>query len=351
MRKTIIFILLSLFTISANSQVNCRDTTVKVTKVITTVIDSTYKICDQQPTDGIWRGVYVSGLKSIAGVKASEDKLINALNKFKFNSVHWYSIDGANAGATDLLFKRIRKETFVTDLSATASSGSTFTGTRSSWNAVHSDSADYNTFNLEYEPWNQTDVAGAWSNNITYLKQMSSCYTTSLKYITDYFGWWTKAPMTTQTPDTLAKYLSYCLIHDYRSGPDFPYMKPRCTDLNAAYKKIGKVGRVRLIISAEPSFSQTWLKTHTCDEYYQAVYTAFKAMNYTNLKLDGYVVFTLDFLQTAQTPANARLATPVVADADFVNETTVSHRQYLPFYKRLNLLNKKKLKAPKTKPE
>lgn len=296
-----------LYSCAAVAQTVCRDTTVKVAHTIYT--DSTYQICQTVTIDSVWKGCYVSGLKSIAGVKSSEDKLIAALNKGGFTACHFYGIDGANSVAVDPLFKRIRKETKVKEIGATASSGSTFAGARSSWNATHADSADYNAFNLEFEPWravaNNSTVAVEWGKNVTYLQQMSKLYTTSMKYVTDYYGWWTDAPMTTQTPDTLVKYLSYSLIHDYRAAPEWSYMQTRCNDLNAAAKRQGKVVTVRAIFSAEPAFMQTWLKTHSLDEAYSIILTAFKAEKYSNLKMDGYMVFTIDFWLASQ-PASAK---------------------------------------------
>lgn len=274
--------------------------------------------------DTIWRGLYINGTNSIAGNKTKEDALVSDLKRWKFNSIHLYSIDGSNDAALTSLFIRIRKETFVTDITATASSGTTFTGTRTTWNRNHVDSADYDGWNLEYEPWNATDVTSAWASNIQYLVQMKSGIPSTVDRIADYFGWWTKAPMTTQTPDTLVKYLSYLLVHDYRTAPDFAYMKGRCDDLNNAAKKRGVILLLRAIFSAEPTFMQDYLKTHTLDQAYAVLLAAFNAVGYTNIKLDGYLVFHLDFLRVSQpAPSTARSAN--VFAPDFINETTKSH--------------------------
>lgn len=339
----------SLVTVSVS-----HDSTYTVRVTTTAKHDSTYVVkVPIQTTDSIWRGVYVTGLSSTASNAASQQKVIDGMNKYKFNSAHFYSIDGANDANLTAFFKRIRKETKVTDLAATASSANTFTGTRLTWNKNHPDSADYNTWNLEFEPWravaNGSTVAIDWAKNVTYLQQMKAVGGVNNIKVTDYYGWWSDAPMSTQTPDTLVKYCDYLLLHDYRTAPDFGYMKPRCDQDNAAAKKQGVIKTLRVIISAEPSFSQTWLKTHSPDDFYKAVYADFAKQKYSNLKMDGYLVFTLDFLQTAQAPANARMASPVTADPDFVNQTTLSHRQYLPVFKRLNLLNKKSLKFNKLK--
>lgn len=361
MKKILFLFLLIANVVAGQTTVTvCKDTTEHKTRIIQTVqpYDSTYQVCRTEtiPTvkDTIWRGVYVTGLSSASTNATSQQKIIDGLNKYKFNSAHFYSIDGANDAGLTAFFKRIRKETKVTDLAATASSSNTFTGTRLTWNKNHADSADYNTWNLEFEPWravaNGSTVAIDWTKNVTYLQQMKAVGSANNIKVTDYYGWWSDAPMSTQTPDTLVKYCDYGLIHDYRTGPEFGYMKTRMDQLNASAKKINRVYVVRVIISAEPSFSQTWLKTHTPDDFYKAVCADFAKQKYSNLKMDGYLVFTLDFLQTAQAPANARMASPVTADPDFKNETTLGHRQYLPVLKRLNLLNKQSLKFKKLKP-
>tara|TARA_R110000868_G_scaffold14414_2_gene67077 strand:+ start:69156 stop:70268 length:1113 start_codon:yes stop_codon:yes gene_type:complete len=279
--------------------------------------------------DTINRGMYVSGLKSIAGVKASEDALITNLNKYKTSTIYWYSIDGATDAYVTSLFKRIRKETKVNDIGATASSANTFLNTRLKWNTQHVDSAKYNSFNYELEPWNQVDKASAWATNASYLQQTRKDIGTSKVLLTDYFGWWNDISMV-NVPDTLAKYLDFCLIHDYRVKPDFAYMKTRCDNLNTSYKKLNKIGKVRPIGSAEPSFLGPWLaQGHTLDEWYKLIYADFTAQKYTNLIMDGYVFFTMDFVTANSTPPNARIAKPLILDPKFINETTKGHMQYI----------------------
>lgn len=330
MKKLLIFFLLLAGVASAQihdtTVVVSHDSTYTVRVTVTVTHDSTYKV--GSPVDSIWRGVYISGLSSIAGTKAKEDIVINGLLKYKFKHTFFYSIDGANDANVTKFFTRIRKETGA-DIGATASSANTFINTRLKWNAQHGDSADYNAFNFEYEPWNATDVASAWATNITYLQQTRKALTGLPVLLTDYFGWWTKSTMVTQTPDTLVKYLDYELIHDYRTTPDWSYMRSRCNDLNQSGIEQGKITTVRAIFSAEPAFLQTWLKTHKIDEAYAIIKAQFDAMHYTNLKMDGYLVFTLDFLLISQSPPNARLSAPVTADPNFKNETTQSHLKYV----------------------
>jgi len=330
--KKALFLLLLLSSLFATAQVH--DTTVSITHDSTYTVrvtvavthDSTYKV--GSPIDSIWRGVYISGLSSIAGVKAKEDIVVNGLSKYKFKHTFFYSIDGANDANVTKFFTRIRKETGA-DIGATASSANTFINTRLKWNAQHGDSADYNAFNFEYEPWRAADVASAWATNVTYLQQTRKALTGLPVLLTDYYGWFNNPPMNTQTPDTLVKYLDYGLFHDYRVAPDWGYLKGRIDAMNVAAKKAGKIFTWRMIISAEPSFSQNWLKTHSLDDFYKAVYSQFAAQHYSNLVLDGYLVFTLDFFLASQSPPNARLSAPVTADPNFKNETTKSHLKYV----------------------
>jgi len=328
------------FKVPTNITVNKDSVVVTITKTIRDTIyihDTVYVVKDTiKPVDTtivskdtINRGVYISGLKSLAGVKASEDALITNLNKYKMNTIYWYSIDGAVDASVTNLFKRIRKETKVTDIGATASSANTFLNTRLKWNAQHTDSADYNSFNYEFEPWNAADKAAAWLTNVSYLQQTRKDIGNLPIKLTDYFGWWTD-PSMINAPDTLAKYLDFCLIHDYRVKPDFAYMKTRCDNLNTAFKKLGKIGKVRPIGSAEPSFLGPWLSQgHTLDEWYSLLYKDFKAQNYSNIIMDGYVFFTLDFVIANSTPPNARSIKPVQIDPKFINETTKGHLQYI----------------------
>lgn len=272
--------------------------------------------------DTIWRGLYINGTNSIAGNKAKEDALISDLKRWKINATFGYSIDGSNDPALTALYTRMRRETLVNEIGATASSSNTFNSTRKSWNIAHSDSADYDSWNLEFEPWNATDKPTAFNTNYTYCREMAAGKSSAqVDYVTDYYGW----PQNSATYDTLVKYMDYQLFHDYRTSPDWAYLQTRITELNNAYKRAGKIGKWRVIFSAEPSFMQTYLQTHTLDQAYKVIYDAFTAMKYTNLKLDGYLVFHLDFLRVAQ-PASTSVARSIPVYApDFVNETTKAH--------------------------
>jgi len=326
---TILALLTFAFNVAGQTTISCKDTVEHKTKVVmvaTTVsYDSSYQKCDTVITvNKTWRGVYQSGLSSISINEAAKLKLISSLNRYNINAIFFYSIDGANdAGATDL-FKRLRKSTGVNEIGATASSSNTFINTRLKWNAQHSDSADYNTFNYEYEPWravaNGSTVAIDWGKNVSYLQATDKATATLPIQVIDYFGWWNDAPMVTQAPDTLVKYCDYLILHNYRVKPEFGYMRPRCNDLDAAAKRQNVVKKLRVIISAEPSFLQPWLKQgHTVEECYLILKKDFDVMGYKNIVMDGYLVFTLDFLNASQPASAVSRSSSTPIDPNFKN--------------------------------
>ena len=314
-----------------------HDTTYQVTVNAQTSHDSIFRV--PIPTsDTLFRGMYSTGTKGVVGNKALEDAIIATCNKLKLTHLSFYSLSGANATNLAKFFIRLRKETSVKELCATPGSGSSIT-TYTSWNNSHPDSSDYDCFNLEYEPWNAADVATAWTTNRTYLQQMAAAVSNrSLTKFTDYFGWWTKSPMSTQTPDTLVKYLTvgknFFLLHDYRVAPDYNYMDKRINDVNNAAKRQGKVARIRVIFSAEPDFMQPWLSQgHTLDEAFTIVYNAFKAKNYSNVIMDGWMCFTMDFWKASQ-PVQALMGArsmvapkPIFSEKNFKNKTTRRSKQ------------------------
>lgn len=331
--KLLVFLSFITTTLFAQDTITLTKNRVKMYELITakptrdtvylTVHDTVFVPCDTtKPAakDTIWRGIYINGTSSIAGNKTKEDALISDLNRWKFNATFGYSIDGANASALAALYKRMRKETKVTEIGATASSSNTFNTTRKNWNLSQPDSSDYDSWNLEFEPWNATDKNAAFYSNYIYMKEMSAGKSSAqVEYVTDYYGW----PLNAATYDSLAKFMDYQLFHCYRTTPSWSYMQTRITALNDAYKRAGKVGTWRVIFSAEPAFMQSYLSAHSLDEAYKTIYDAFKAMNYTNLKLDGYLVFHLDFLRASQPAITARAVN--VFAPDFINETIPSH--------------------------
>jgi len=290
-----------------------KDTVVKVPILI--YKDSTYKIsydsiitCPQ--TSSIGRGVYQSGLKSIVGNITKENQVIAGCKKYKIDFIYFYDGDGVNDLACTKFFSRLKREAGLTDIGATAGSLSGLQK-RVTWNNAHADSSDYNTVNYEFEPWRAdttpTGLQTQWTNNITMLREGKKAIGTKPTKLVDYYGWWTKEPMLSQTPDTLAKYCSYILLHNYRVKPDFAYMRTRCNNMNAAFKKINQIGEIVPIGSGELEFLFPWLKAgHTLDEWFNLMKKDFDAMGYTNIKMNKYVFFTLDHLNDASIPANAR---------------------------------------------
>lgn len=288
-----------------------KDTSYKI--AYTAYRDTSYKIQFDSViacVPKISRGVYQSGLKSIVGNLTKENQVIAGCKKYKIDFIYFYDGDGVNDLACTKFFSRLKREAGLTDIGATAGSLSGLQK-RVTWNNAHADSSDYNTVNYEYEPWRADTVTGglqaAWTNNITMLREGKKAIGTKPTKLVDYYGWWTKEPMLSQTPDTLAKYCSYILLHNYRVKPDFAYMRTRCNNMNVAFKKINQIGEIVPIGSGELEFLFPWLKAgHTLDEWFNLMKKDFDAMGYTNIKMNKYVFFTLDHLNDASIPANAR---------------------------------------------
>jgi len=288
-----------------------KDTSYKITYTVTK--DTSYKLQYDSViacTPKISRGVYQSGLKSIVGNLTKENQVIAGCKKYKIDFIYFYDGDGVNDLACTKFFSRLKREAGLTDIGATAGSLSGLQK-RVTWNNAHADSSDYNTVNYEFEPWRAdttpTGLQTQWTNNITMLREGKKAIGTKPTKLVDYYGWWTKEPMLSQTPDTLAKYCSYILLHNYRVKPDFAYMRTRCNNMNAAFKKINQIGEIVPIGSGELEFLFPWLKAgHTLDEWFNLMKKDFDAMGYTNIKMNKYVFFTLDHLNDASIPANAR---------------------------------------------
>lgn len=307
-------------------------------------IGGTVKIPVNVPCpDTLFRGIYVNAWSSIIGNKSKEDALIADLNKYRANHISIYSISSTtNASLTTALFVRIRLETKVKTICPAISSSGGIDNWKS-WNNSHSPDQDVDGVTLEYEAYNQSNVATAWGNNILYLQQMDAGVKSGIfKTFSDYFGWWKVEPMVTQTPDTLVKYfhvkLNNFFLHDYRTSPDWPYMKSRTGTLNASGIEQGKVIRIKILFSCEPDFLQNWLKAgHTVEEAFWIVYNAFKAEKYTNVIIDGYMVFHLDFLRASQ-PATAFMsvrsmvaAKPMFSENNFKNKTTRKGKRIMKY--------------------
>lgn len=285
-----------------------------------------YLPCDSvKPVkDTIWRGIYVNSFNTVYNDLVKMDALIRDLNRWNINSIHLYglsSISSTNFTTLARAIARIKRETKVTDVVATAGSSSTFTGSRTTYNKAYGDTSDFNGWNLEYESWNQTDVTAGWNTNKTYLANMKAGMTAGqVTASVQYFGWWTKVPMTTETAPYLVSTTTYGLIHDYRTAPDWAYMRSRMNDLNTAAKLAGKTFTVRVIFSAEPDFMQNYYKTNSLDKAYQTLYAEYAKENYSNLKLDGYLIFHIDYLRVSQpyTVPNARIM-QIFNDPNFSN--------------------------------
>lgn len=284
--------------------------------------------------DTLWRGVYVNSYNNIVGIKTKEDALIKDLNKFKFNSIHLYGVSSINGTSKDasmrLLNTRIRRETKVTDINATVGRASSAIGARTTYNKNSTDSADFDSWNLEQESWNASaNYDSAWAVNKADLAAMANGKTAGgVDYFVQYIGWPDKTlKMKTEFTKELVSKTEYGIFHDYKVTPSFGYIEARCDLANAEAKSAKKIWRIRPIFSAEPNFSAGLLKSGmTLDQIFFLVYSGFKAKNYSNLIMDGYLWFHLDFIRANQpATAGARRQAPVLSDPNFKNETTKNH--------------------------
>ena len=229
-----------------------------------------------------------------------------------------------------LLNTRIRRETKVTDINATVGRASSAIGARTTYNKNSTDSADFDSWNLEQESWNASaNYDSAWAVNKADLAAMANGKTAGgVDYFVQYIGWPDKTlKMKTEFTKELVSKTEYGIFHDYRVTPSFGYIEARCDLANAEARSAGKIWRIRPIFSAEPSFSARLLKSGmTLDQIFFLVYSGFKAKNYSNLIMDGYLWFHLDFIRANQpTVAGAHRQAPLLSDPNFKNETTKNH--------------------------
>lgn len=308
---------------------------------------------DPIDTDTLFRGIYLNGFYNIVGNKPYEDALIYDLNRWKFNCTYAYDLGDVLADKSPALAKlnkRMRAEVPLKEIGAARGNSSSCIGAATTFNKANSDSSDFDTWNLEFEPWNAYPKATspfwtidkkeassttsteasrglAWQQNKVYLNEMNAGKVAGqVENVVDYFGWF-KTPFQLDAPKVLINQTDYLIVHMYYSSPDFSRSKDRCNELD----KLGVKAIFRPIFSAEPDFMQDYYRTHSIDEAYFVWHAGFKAQNYKNLTSDGYVVFALDFLRVAQ-PGTAPLARmaesdtteylPAFVDPDFQNKTT-----------------------------
>lgn len=319
-----------------------KDTTVTVIvpQTVYNVKDSTYVVNYRKPctilppSDTIWRAIYINSVNSIVGVPVREQACIDYCKLKKFTSAHYYSVALADKVKLAKFNVRMHTEAGITEITPTGGSSSTFTGSYTAFNQANVPLARFDAWNLEFESWNAANIYVASAENKAILQQMKAGMTAGkVTQMTDYFGWMTKAPLTTEAPAFLVDNCTYGLFHDYRPAPDWSYLQGRFDQMEVAAKQKGKIFSIAVIFSAEPDFMQAWLKTHTLDEAFAIIAQGFRARNYKNVKLKGYIVFHLDFLRVSQPDAlppsmmarQARSGVPYFAAPDFVNVTDPKH--------------------------
>jgi len=310
-----------------------------------------------EPKDTLFRALYLNGFANIVGNKQYEEALLFDLQRWKFNATYAYSLSSilgtSKEPALADLHKRMRA-IGIKEIGAARGNSASCTGAATTFNKKYPDESDFDTWNLEFEPWNAYPMATspywtidkdkassttsttesrglAWNVNKQYLNEMKAGKANGqVEYSVDYFGWF-KEPFVTDAPKVLVSLTDYLIVHMYYSEPTFSRSKSRCDELNAQAKLQNKTVKFRPIFSAEPDFMQGYYKKNSIDQAFFVWHKDFKAQNYSNLISDGYVIFALDFLRVAQpgvTPLARGIESdtteylPAFVDIDFVNETT-----------------------------
>ena len=345
----------------AQTTVTCRDTVVHKTKSVTSVVvtqvpyDSTYKVCDTTIVNAstLFNGMYVSG----ADVKMSDPLkraiLINYALQMNMNFLALYSMGNVWGNAT----KENYTNTFIKEAHAKGINVGPVISNKNEVMAADAFNKKYsNKFDWmirEKEVWNMAvadQPSGIVTDSLTAVAEKSVSISNALLGYGTYIGWSVQNgryfKMITVTSSAI-------FIHVYRTNPlDWAYLKGRITELNTYCKLLGINLPVVTIESYEPGFSQNWAKTNPLskiDDYMKPLINA-----NSNLHYWGKLAFTDNFLMVSvpyKAPTVSKMAATSTESVgvnysgdSFINETTIEHRKYLPWLKRLNILNKKSLK-------
>lgn len=313
--------------------------------------DSTYQVCDTIKANPLFNGMYVSGADAKMSDPLKRAILINYSQQNKINFLALYSMGNVWGSST----KEPATNTFISEAHAKGIkvapviSNKTEVAAADAFNKKYTN--DFDWILREKEIWNlavSAQAAGIVSDSSTADSEKAVALKYAMSPYGTYVGWDAQNgrffKMVTFTSSAI-------FLHVYRTNPlDWSYARGRITDFNNYCKGLGITLPVIIIVSYEPGFSQTWAKTNSLDKidaYFQPLINGF-----SNLKYFGKLHFTDNFMMVSipyKAPAAAMARTQEVNyNEGFTNETTQEHRQYLPWHKRLNLLNKenKKIRIP-----
>ena len=261
-------------------------------------------------------GLYVSpgtgAVNSLLGNSEKEDAFIQFLRNNGFNYVIFYDLEGLVANSTRAnqlasLIARIRSIAGVRQVAA-ALGDATEANTIVAYNNQHSIEQRIDVLNVEFEFWNQTDRATAFTNTLSLLDQFNSVASSNQLQTEIYIGW-----ITQDEAIELAARVDRLLVHVYRQNDIeiVNYGIERLEYLAAANNKV----RIAPIFSNEgPAntndipFMGEWLETHPHQQAFESWQAGFEAINASwkeNIKVSGAVWFIYDkFLDLETQPVN-----------------------------------------------
>jgi hypothetical protein len=123
-----------------------------------------------------------------------------------------------------------------------------------------------------------------------------------------YMGWF-KNPEGQELAQasTLVGILDRILLHDYRTYPQFDYIKSRLSFLGEAASSQNKIIDVIVIFSAEHDFMDNYFnvrgQNHAFDDAYLAILNQFNAANFDykdNVQLIGYQIYAYTLARKAR---------------------------------------------------
>lgn len=361
MKRLIYLVLLLLGTITKTSgqttRTVCIDTVEHKTRMIqvSQPYDTSYQICRTEtiPSTSVFNGMYVSKADVKVADPVKSTMLLNycVQDNVKVNFLALYGMGNVWGNST----KEGQINKFIQDAHARGIKVAPVISKISEVMAADAFNRKYlNDFDWmirEKEVWNMAvadQPAGIVTDSLTAVAQKSVSISQALLGYGPYIGWSVQNgryfKMITVTSSAI-------FIHVYRTNPlDWNYLKPRLDEIQRDCAALGIANMpIVPITSYEPGFSQNWAKTNPLskiDDFFKPLIEP-----YPNLSYWGKLSFTDDYQMISvpyKAPVSARAAAPVMySDSSFKNVTTLEHRQYLPWIKRVNLLNKKALKQPK----
>ncbi len=247
-----------------------------------------------------YTGMYLNQFSSVLGDTAKENTLLRYHQKYKINNVSiygLYSILGNSANYTKLstFIYKARTQYGIVGITAVMGDLNGVTSLVNNYNNSQTDNnKKFTAVNLELEWWNNVTT---WSNYYSILSSYRTwAQSKNPKLITETYIGWFKNP-TGQDSIQAAGLVSKCdriLVHDYRTSPDFGYMKTRLDWIGRAAKAQGKIQNVVVIFSAEPGFMGPYLSTNDYATAYASIVSQYNAASFTGkdyINIIGWQVF------------------------------------------------------------